>query len=88
MLGLKMCMYITSLFYLKLQLNVVQYGTYNTTWNLTLFLRITWMQLVMLCLNMKFFSRYLKIFSKNDIKNKVEKRRILFNENSEYLEVL
>lgn len=29
MLGLKMYMYIISLFYLKLQLNVVQYGTYN-----------------------------------------------------------
>lgn len=29
MLGLKVCMYIISLFYPKLQLNVVQYGTYN-----------------------------------------------------------
>lgn len=44
-----MCMYITSLFYLKLQLNVVQYGTYNTI-NLEFdsFLRIMWMQLVVL----------------------------------------
>jgi len=44
-----MCMYIISLFYLKLWLNVVQYGTYNKiNFEFDFFLRIIWMQLIVL----------------------------------------
>lgn len=64
-----MCMYIISLFYLNLQLNVVQYGTYNkVNFEFDVFVFKDKMNAARsVVINTNSFSRYFKIFSKENI---------------------
>lgn len=71
-----MYMYIISLFYLKLQLNVVQYGTYDKI-NFDFFFKDKMdAARSVVTQHSFFFSCYFKMFSKKNIKNKVEKCRV------------
>lgn len=64
-----MCMYIISLFYLNLQLNVVQYGTYNkVNFEFDVFVFKDKMNAARsVVINTNSFSCYFKIFSKENI---------------------